>query len=397
MGVGMTVIVARALGPEGRGVYSVAFAVAAFAIQFGNLGLHAANTYYIARDRRLLPSIFGNSLLVGFGGGVGLAFFSWGIFSFWPALAPIQGAPLWIALAWIPFGIAYLLVQNIMLGIGNVRTFNRVELVRQGMLLLLLAFLAWWGASSADLYLAVSLATQVLVLWLIVSAVLKVMEGKPRFSLDLFCLHVRYGLKAYVAAAFAFAVLRADLLMVQYFMGSESTGQYSIAVAIADLLTMLPVAVGTVLFPRLCAIDDEREKSLLVRRVAVMLAGVLLVATLLLEVVSGTLVTLLFGEAYARATKATMILLPGAALLGVNTVLMNYFASMGMPMFTVYSPALALATNLFLNLWLIPLYGIEGAAMASVAAYGFMLVASLVYMGWKRIGHGTEICLGGDT
>src|SRR3989442_8842856 len=61
-GVVASVMVARALGPEGRGLYAVAGALAGVGVQFGNLGLHSANTYFAARDRGLLPRLAGNSL-----------------------------------------------------------------------------------------------------------------------------------------------------------------------------------------------------------------------------------------------------------------------------------------------------------------------------------------------
>jgi O-antigen/teichoic acid export membrane protein len=76
IGIGLvtSVIVARILGPDGRGLYAVAATIGAIGVQFGNLGLHASNTYYVARDRSLLPALVGNPLLIGFVfGGFGAA------------------------------------------------------------------------------------------------------------------------------------------------------------------------------------------------------------------------------------------------------------------------------------------------------------------------------------
>src|SRR4030043_1134751 len=77
IGIGLvtSVIVARILGPEGRGLYAVAATIGAIGVQFGNLGLHGSNTYYLARARSLLPALIGNTLLVSFvvgGAGSGL-------------------------------------------------------------------------------------------------------------------------------------------------------------------------------------------------------------------------------------------------------------------------------------------------------------------------------------
>ncbi len=64
------VVIARVLGPAGRGMYAVAVAVGAIGAQFGNLGLHASNTYYVSKDRALLPALIGNTLAVVFAAGV---------------------------------------------------------------------------------------------------------------------------------------------------------------------------------------------------------------------------------------------------------------------------------------------------------------------------------------
>ncbi len=62
IGFATTVIISRTLGPSGRGLFAVAAAIGAIGIQFGNLGLHASNTYYVAKDRELLPVLVGNTL-----------------------------------------------------------------------------------------------------------------------------------------------------------------------------------------------------------------------------------------------------------------------------------------------------------------------------------------------
>src|SRR5262245_3497664 len=59
-GVAASVLVTRALGPAGRGLYAVAGVLTSIGVQFGNLGLHSANTFFVARDRRLLSRLAGN-------------------------------------------------------------------------------------------------------------------------------------------------------------------------------------------------------------------------------------------------------------------------------------------------------------------------------------------------
>src|ERR1700720_2377368 len=114
IGLATTVVVSRTLGPSGRGLFAVATAIAAIGVQSGNFGLHASNTYYVAKDRGLLPVLIGNTLIVGLGIGGTAALLAWFLAAMWPALAPLHGILLALALASIPFGLAYLLLQNLL-------------------------------------------------------------------------------------------------------------------------------------------------------------------------------------------------------------------------------------------------------------------------------------------
>src|SRR5579862_7981869 len=51
-----TVLITRSLGPHGRGIYAVAMAIGTLGVHLSNGGLHFSNTYYLARDQKLLSS-----------------------------------------------------------------------------------------------------------------------------------------------------------------------------------------------------------------------------------------------------------------------------------------------------------------------------------------------------
>src|SRR6267143_862525 len=113
-GVVASVLVARALGPEGRGLYAVAGALVGMGVQVGNLGLHSANTYYAAGDRSLLPRLAGNSLAVSAALGTVAVAVLWGIAALRPDIAPLGGTLLLLAVVSIPLGLAFLLLQNLL-------------------------------------------------------------------------------------------------------------------------------------------------------------------------------------------------------------------------------------------------------------------------------------------
>ncbi|TLD41830.1 MAG: Membrane protein [Candidatus Jettenia ecosi] len=379
-----TVLVARALGPEGRGLYAVASAISAMGVQFGNLGLHASNTYYVAKNRELLPSLLGNTIAVSFVFGSFVIGLIWLIFSLWPTAQPVHGLLLIMALAWIPFGLAYMLMQNLLLGIHKVRAFNISEIVTKILGITLIGLIVMSGNVTAEKILLAGLITFFFTLPWMLWCLKPYIVSFPFPSFTVFKENIFYGLKAYLGAFFAFLVLRVDLLMVKHILGAQQAGYYSIAVTMTNMLFMLPVAIGTILFPKLSSLSTEPDKWILAKKVALLVGVMMVVIAGLATLLAAPLVRLLFGMAFLPVVIPFICLLPGIVMLSINSIYMNYFASMGMPLITVYSPAIAAIFNILLNLKIIPIFGVVGASIASTVSYGFMLIASIVYIFYAK-------------
>ncbi|MGH2568973.1 MAG: oligosaccharide flippase family protein, partial [Bacteroidota bacterium] len=67
VGVASSIITARYLGPEGRGVLAVLFVLQGAAVLFGSLGLHSSSTYFIARNKENASAIASNILSAALG------------------------------------------------------------------------------------------------------------------------------------------------------------------------------------------------------------------------------------------------------------------------------------------------------------------------------------------
>lgn len=383
LGLISNVLIARALGPEGRGVYVVALTLGAIGVQFGNLGLHASNTYHVARDRRRLPVLFGNSIVVCVFAGLLTAMCAGSIAWLAPSVVPVHGPLLVLAVGWVPIGLAYLLLQSLLVGVGAIRAFNVIELVAPSTAIVLFAVTVVLQISTPEVFFAIMVGSQSIGLLLIWRTLSRGRSLSVSPSLAVFRELFRYGVKAYVAALFAFLVLRSDLLLVSYLLGTEQIGQYSVAVLVADTLGLVPVAAGTIVFPRLSALSAAAEKWRLAARVSIAVGLVTIMAAFLTGVFAQSLVQVFFGERFLPAVPAILWLLPGIVPLAINTIYMNYFASNGMPLVIIVSPALAALLNVLMNLVLIPRYGIVGASVSSSIAYSLMLVCSLLYI-WRR-------------
>jgi len=369
VGLATTVVVARSLGPEGRGLYAVALTIATLGVQIGNLGLHASNTYYVAKNRSLLPTLMGNTLVVTFGAGGAAAAGVWMVFQAWPRLAPIHGWLLCLALLWIPAGLGNLLLQNLLLGLMEVGAYNRIDLFSRILGLALLTVLAAAGMRTAIVFLVAGLCAMAIGEVAVLLALRKFMDRRPTPSFSLFRQNLGVGLRAYLVAFFALLVLRIDLLMVKYMLGTVQAGYYSVAATLADGVAMLPLVVATVLFPKLSGMTSPAEKWRFARNTAGVTAAATLPVAAVFMVLARFIVRLLFGAAYLPAASALFWLLPGIFFLGIETVIVQFLSSMGYPKILIFSWAGCCAANIVLNLWAIPAYGIVGAAVVSSICY----------------------------
>jgi O-antigen/teichoic acid export membrane protein len=160
-------------------------------------------------------------------------------------------ALLALAFAAIPIGLAYLLLQNLLIATQRVRTYNIIDLTTRVLAVGLVAATAPLGIVSPESVFGLVLATVVIGLVWAFPKLGSLRGGRMRWSAETLRRGLRYGLRAYTGSLFSFLVLKSDILVVTYLRGAEETGYYAIAVGLADILLMFPVVVGTLLFPRL--------------------------------------------------------------------------------------------------------------------------------------------------
>ena len=379
IGLLTTVTVTNALGPEGRGFFAVATTIVAMGVQFGNFGIHASNTYTVSQDYNMLSVLMGNSLMLSFMFGGVCSITAWIFFLLFPETNPIGKELLSVTLLWIPIGLAYLFIQNLLIGIYEFKIYNLIEIVVKLLNLTLVVYVIIINSISVENIFSMGLISLFFgLIWGIIVLYRK-FPKYPKISMHLFINNLSYGFKAYLAALFSFLVLRIDLIMIQYMLGPKQAGYYSISVTMADMIYMLPVVVGTVLFPKLSGLSDVNHKWAIARKVVYILGCVMLIIILIAIIFAKYIITILFGSTFIPAVTPFIWLMPGIFMLSINTIYMNYFASMGMPNITVYAPGLTSIINILLNFKLINLYGIGGASLSSCVSYGMMFFMSYFY------------------
>lgn len=168
-----------------------------------------------------------------------------------------------------------------------------------------------------------------------------------------------------------------DILLLQPLAGSEQTGLYKAALIVAEFLWLVPQAIQIV-FIHSSSEMWSKDKYDEISDMASRSTRYTLVFTILLvfgiAALASDFVQIYFGAEFSGAVVPLLLLLPG--VLGFAIARPIYAIGQGKGDFRplIIATGVASIINLILNLILIPLYGISGAAIATSIGYGSMVV-----------------------
>jgi O-antigen/teichoic acid export membrane protein len=202
-----------------------------------------------------------------------------------------------------------------------------------------------------------------------------------------------FGLPLVPAALALWAINFVDREFISWYKGNAEVGVYSAAVKIASVVTFVMVAFRTAWPAFAYSIEDEREAK---RTYSFTLTYLLAFASwlaLALGALAPWWTALLTDPRYQRADKGVALLaFAGAVYAGYTVLAIGSGRARKTQLNWVVTGAGAIA-NVALNLWLVPRYGMVGAAISTLAAYvvlfaGMTLYAQSVYRvpyQWRRI------------
>jgi O-antigen/teichoic acid export membrane protein len=181
-----------------------------------------------------------------------------------------------------------------------------------------------------------------------------------------------------LAALFAAIQLRLSIILLETLIGPSAAGMFATANRFPEAARLIPNAFFGALFPALSVLAaDESRLRRTFRRALLGLAAYGALAALALALVAPWLIVWVFGENFAPAVQPLQLL--GVALLfsllrGARTL---YWYARRREAWVNLVNFAAILAQAVLSLWLIPLHGTSGAALALVIAEAAALAALL--------------------
>ena len=166
---------------------------------------------------------------------------------------------------------------------------------------------------------------------------------------------------------------RVDQFMIQALLGFESLGVYSAAIKLYEGWVLLPYLIIMSLLPalvkaeKICRSDFEKKMIYLIALVFWVSAVVFFITYLN----SDLIVWLTFGEAFSDSASVLAILIAAGIFTSLGTITARYLNVIKKEKKITWITLSALFINVGLNYWFIPIWGIEGAAYATLLSMFF--------------------------
>lgn len=386
LGLITSIIVARSLGVEARGVYAVLVLIPTILLIFFNSGVQVAIIYHVARAERDLGEMIRSNVALTtwlslLGTGVG------GILILLTRHLLFQdiGTPLLlISLFILPISMYKDNLNAVFRGLQDFRSFNLIEIAPQvGIFALTIVFVGVLHMGIAGAVAAIlggRIIGLVMALWLLRKdhmppKLLSLSVNRP-YARELF----QHGKYVYISNISAFLNYRVDIVMLTLLSTSRSVGIYDVAVTLVERLWSLSDALSLVLLPRIASLsqDNARRQSLtpLVTRY---LFWINVIVGILLSVFAEWFILLVYGAEFRESATALRLLTPGIVTWGMATILAQDVTGRGKPQLNAAAAVAAAVLNFSINLLLIPMWDYNGAAVTTTLSY----TAYALILGWS--------------
>lgn len=373
IGTLLIIILARVLGPELQGQYSMIIIFPAMLAMFTNFGLNISTVYYVSKEEVTLKDAFYSNFLVGISlsflaivaGAIYISFF--GELSF----KDVDLNYFYFILLVVPIMLLNTFFQTIFQGIQDFKVFNTILVITQItnliFVVILVVFQDFGLMGALYSFLIGHFVTFLFILSLFLRKY-KINIRKARLDYPYLKKSFRYGFKSYLSNLVTFLNYRLDIYLVGFFVNPYAVGLYVTAVNIGEKLSVFTQSISTVLLPKIASMSTEEERNQLTALVSRF--------TLLFMIFFGLAVFLgtdfivgILGDNYEKSSLFLKILLPGISLLAVEKVLSNDIAARGRPEINMYVSIFNVVFSTILNIILIPKYGAVGAAVTTTLTY----------------------------
>lgn len=376
-------ILVRLVGKASYGIYATLLAVFSIATPMVGMGLFNSIRKHMGEHLEDKESVAG--------AGYGLAFLfllvtliiGLSIVGFLNLLHYLPG-PMYISLLAIVFALSLFTLHNslrsILYGLHKEERSEALRLIQKVSASVLGLLLVYMGLGVPGIFVGIFLSLlfiTVVGLWLVRRDISfgfhMIRKGVHRYGKELFS----FGGLTLISMLLAQALYQSDVLLAGYFLSSSKVGAYKAALVLAEMLWLIPMAFQRVLLHHVSDMWSSGRSSKMIKigaRIAKYVTLGMILVGFGLFVLADPFVTLYFGPDFGNSVLPLQMLIIGSLGFGLARVLNPIIEGTGYIKEGIKISSVIVALNIGLNIILIPIYGIIGAAIATSISYFAKLV-----------------------
>jgi O-antigen/teichoic acid export membrane protein len=382
IGFGGGVLMARWLGPFGRGQFSAATLWPAISAIVISLGLSHAFPYAIGAKWASPQQLARFGLKYTLFAGVPATVIYW-------FLCPWIFNKQFYGEMWIPRVFAVFIPLTLYVGLlhsfyqrsGDFFLWNVGRLFRSGSWTLSIVALAIVNRLTVANLLLVQLGITV-VLGVFFYSQLKRLPREEGEWVPIRRI-LKYGLAVYISAIAYSVNQQLDQLLLTMWVTPAELGQYAAAVTLAGIILIVPGSIGPIVFSKVArASTQPLEQRRHIRIAFLLTVSILIPAGGVLTILAPLAARTIYGPAYSQAGDLLLILTPATIFLGMGFFLSDLLKGVGKPSYATYGAFSGAVITVAGLAWALPRFGIWGAAWVSFIAYSLMMCIQIILL-WK--------------
>lgn len=173
-----------------------------------------------------------------------------------------------------------------------------------------------------------------------------------------------------LSSASVYIYMKIDQVMVGQFMGEKAVGFYAAAVRLSEVWYFVPVMICSSVFP---AIVNARSNALIYRKrlkaLYLLMVGIALIIAVPSTFLAPWAIKTLFGKEYIDSAAILQVYIWSGIGFFLGWAINQYLLSENKTKIIMFYNLLSMILNIALNLILIPMYGLLGAAWSTLISY----------------------------
>ncbi|MDY6931394.1 MAG: flippase [Halobacteriota archaeon] len=380
-------IMARYLGPDGLGLFSMTTMLMGIAELVLLLGIDGALIKFVAEHKEseekvssLTSSAFVTASIIGVVSSLALFLLS-------DAFASIFEMPLLSSLIRIysiifTFSLVSGIITSFLSGLREMRYNAFLKVIRASFGLIFIVALLMVGLGPEGAIIGTSLA-----IFAEVSIGLFFVSKFTRFNISGYKENTKtlasFGSRLVGVNMIGQIYQYVDVMMIGYFLNATEVGYYSVAISFSRFFWLVPRAVASVAYPAISeywAKENINAINKLVDKATKYTACLLTFGGIAIVLFSKDVITLLFTSEFLPAVIPLGILTFGTVISGIFRSIGGIFAGIEKVDLALKISAVGSVLAILLNLFLIPTLGLIGAAVATTSVYILDASLTLYYL-----------------